>query len=193
MTPEEERKLSEAIEKIRQRQEAEQRGNTTQDFKDMGERNKDKQPYQLVEPIGVNPVSVSRVLAGAGHTATNAADAMRQGAERVRQEKLKGHGGGLSAPAFNRPRPTRANIFRYHGVGNGGRGSGGAPNFGIGNNPVNFSSGGSAVNTAHLHGFGAMQPGGMFGSLSGLSGKTFGMNDGKLEFTKPKLGTKKKK
>jgi hypothetical protein len=30
----------------------------------------------------------------------------------------------------------------------------------------------------------AMVPGGMFGSLSGLSGKTFGMNDGKLNFTK---------
>jgi len=190
MTPEEERKLSEVVEKIRQRQEAEQRGTTTKDFKDMAERNKDKQPYQHVEPIGVNPVSVSRVLAGVGHGATNAADAMSQGAERAYQEKMKGHGGGLPAPGIKGGRRSTASIFRYNGVCGTPAGS---PDFSVGNYPVNFSNGGSTVNTAHLHGFGAMQRGGMFGSLSGLSGKSFGMNDGRLNFTKAVYERNRKK
>jgi hypothetical protein len=39
----------------------------------------------------------------------------------------------------------------------------------------------------------AMAPGGIFGSLSGISGKTFGMNDGKLNFTRATFEKNRKK
>jgi len=129
------------------------------------------------------PQRVKDTAVRAGEDLRQYAETTRQGAievhEQLRQEHYRQ---ATSAPVFGRPRPTRVNLYRYTGVGSSG-GGGGAPNFAIGGGHVNFSSGGSAVNTAHVHGFGAMQPGGMFGSLSGMSGKTFGMNDGKLNFT----------
>ena len=185
MTPEEEKKISEATERIRQQQEAEQRGTTAKDFRDMAAKNKDVKPYQQVDPIGVNPASAQRVLLGAWSTALGAAQAISRGVDTV----SKTAAGGTSAPAFSRPRKQTANIYRYGGIGSGG---GGRPDFVIGQNPVIFSNGGSTVNTAHLHGFGAMQPGGMFGSLYGLSAPAFGMVDGRLNFTQSVMAKNQK-
>jgi len=130
------------------------------------------------------PQRVKDTAVRAGEDLRQYAETTRQGAMEVHEQLRREHyRQATSAPVFGRPRPTRVNLYRYNGVGSGGGGGGGSPDFSIGGGHVNFSSGGSAVNTAHVHGFGAMQPGGMFGSLSGVSGKTFGMNDGKLNFT----------
>lgn len=138
------------------------------------------------------PQSVKDAATHAGQDVKQYAETTKRGAmevhEQLRQEHYRQ---ATSAPVFGRPRPTRTNIYRYNGVGSGG--GGGAPDFSIGGGHVNFSNGGSVVNTAHLHGFGAMQPGGMFGSLSGLSGKSFGMNDGRLNFTRATFEKNRKK
>jgi len=136
------------------------------------------------------PQTVKDTAVRAGQDVKQYAETTVRGAQEVHEQLRQEHyREATTAPIFGRPRKPTANIYRYSGVGSGG---GGSPNFGIGQNPVNFSNGGTTVNTAHLHGFGAMQPGGMFGSLSGLSGKTFGLNDGKLNFTQ-KLYEKNKK
>lgn len=158
---------------------------------------------QVTQPIGKSveqkvseniPQTVKDTAVRAGQDVKQYAETTKRGAmevhEQLRQEHYRQ---ATSAPVFGRPRPTRATIYRYGGVGNGGGGPGGAPDFSIGNNHINFSTGGSVVNTAHLHGFGAMQPGGMFGSLSGLSGKSFGMNDGRLNFTRATFEKNRKK
>jgi len=118
---------------------------------------------------------------------------------------MRGRGSPAIMPEFGRPRATRATIYRYDGIQHPAD-RGHRPDFGLGHGTVNFAGGsaiphgaargsgvpfgtGSAVNTMHVHGFGSTGHtgtlfGGSFTPLGGaLGGKTFGMNDGKLNFT----------
>ena len=143
------------------------------------------------QKVGENiPQTVKDTAVRAGQDVKQYAETTVRGAQEVHEQLRQEHyREATSAPVFGRPRKPTANIYRYGGVGSGG----GAPDFGIGQNPVNFSNGGTTVNTTRLHGFGAMQEGCMFGSLSGLSGKSFGMNDGRLNFTKAVYERNRKK
>jgi len=167
LTPEEEKKIEEGAEEVKARhqaeeeqQQAEERGTTAKDFKEMKEKNKGKKPYKPVEPIAANRNSVERVLIGAGQAASGIASTMSAGAQKVQKgtaqyeydkahpyegkpkpSPLMGRGMPNVMPTFGAPKRTSANIYAGS-YGNFGFSAGAPLNFGgIGGQratPVNF-------------------------------------------------------